>query len=362
MKVLHLGAGNLYGGIETFFVTLARSRGLCPEMEPQFALCFPGRVWDELTATGVRVHDLGPVRMSRPWTLLRARRRLTQVLIETRPDVVVAHGSWPHAIAAPRVRSAGVRLLHFAHGPVGGRHWVERWAARTPPERVIANSHFMAEAMKPLFPGVPSTVWYYPAVQERTPANSDVRRELGTPDETVVILQASRLAPWKGHTVLLEALSRLKELPTWECWIAGGVQQPEEQAFLAELRAIVARGGIESRVRFLGQRSDVSRLMAVADVYCQPNIGPEPFGLAFVEALAAGQPVVTSAFGGGAEIVTPSCGVLTPPGDVAAVAEALAALVRDEDRRRTLGAAGPKRAEELCDPARQLVAFAKVIG
>lgn len=362
MKVLHLGAGNLYGGIETFFVTMARLRHLCPEMEPEFGLCFRSRLWDELIATGVRVHDLGAVRFSRPWTVWRARRRLAKVLAEAKPDVVVAHGSWPHALAAPRIRSAGVRFLHFAHGPMGGRNWVERWAARTPPDRVITNSHYMMELMTPLFPGVPATVWYYPIVHEQTPANSDVRRELGTLYETVVILQASRLERWKGHSVLIAALARLKQAAGWECWIAGGVQKQDEAGFLIELREAVTRAGIADRVRFLGQRSDVPQLMAAADIYCQPNTGPEPFGIAFVEALRARLPVVTSAFGGGAEIVTSSCGVLTPPGDAEAVAGALSNLIGLGDRRRTLGAAGPKRAEELCDPARQLAAFAEAVG
>ena len=69
LKVLHLSAGNLYGGIETFLTTLARMRHLAPGMEPEFGLCFRGRLWDELVATGVPVHDFGPVRLSRPWTV-----------------------------------------------------------------------------------------------------------------------------------------------------------------------------------------------------------------------------------------------------------------------------------------------------
>ncbi len=101
--------------------------------------------------------------------------------------------------------------------------------------------------------------------------------------------------------------------------------------------------------------------MAAADVYCQPNTGPEPFGIAFVEALYAGLPVVTSGFGGAAEIVDGTCGMLTAPEDPAAVASALRELILDPSRRRALGAAGPLRAKMLCDPARQLGAAAAAI-
>ena len=188
-----------------------------------------------------------------------------------------------------------------------------------------------------------------------------LRTSLSVPDGTTVILQASRLEPWKGHAVHVAALARLGRVPGWVAWIAGGPQKAGEGELLAELKAAAAAAGISDRVRFLGQRSDVADLMAAADVYCQPNSGPEPFGIAFVEALSAGLPVVTSDFGGAVEIVTGACGVVCPPGDVDAVAAALSGLIVDPDRRRRLGAAGPGRVAELCDPSRQLAALTAAI-
>src|SRR5262249_22168943 len=94
--------------------------------------------------------------------------------------------------------------------------------------------------------------------------------------------------------------------------------------------------------------------MAAADVYCQPNVAPEPFGISYVEALASGLPVVTSNFGGGAEIVTPQCGLLAPAEDDAAVAGALRVLLAGNGKLQALSQAAPPRAVELCDPARQI--------
>src|SRR5947207_2885009 len=101
MRVLHLCAGNLFGGVESYLLTLARLRHLTPEWEPAFALCFAGRLGDELAAADVAVHDLGAVRFSRPWTLLRSRRRLRRLVLESRFDAVVTHASWSHAAFAP---------------------------------------------------------------------------------------------------------------------------------------------------------------------------------------------------------------------------------------------------------------------
>lgn len=224
----------------------------------------------------------------------------------------------------------------------------------------MANSRFTAGSVPNIFPGARVESWYLPVfrVGADASARDSMRSELGTSDETVVILQASRLERWKGQAVHLAALGLLRDVPGWECWLAGGVQKAGDPEFLAELRAGVERAGVADRVRFLGQRADVPRLMAAADVFCQPNTGPEPFGIVFVEALYAGLPVITSDFGGATEIVDRSCGVLTSPGDHEAVAVALRGLIEDPSRRLAMGAAGPGRAESLCDPARQLSAAA----
>src|SRR5947208_3625713 len=127
MRVLHVTTGNLYGGVETCLMTLARSRGLCPEMEPSFAVCFRGRLWDELTAAGVPVYQLRPTRVSRPWTVLRARgrpgrRRRPPGL----PDRAVEGAGPGDPGAGPPPGPAGVAVLARRRGPEAGRAGVLR--------------------------------------------------------------------------------------------------------------------------------------------------------------------------------------------------------------------------------------------
>src|SRR5207302_1246255 len=102
-------------------------------------------------------------------------------------------------------------------------------------------------------------------------------------------------------------------------------------------------------------------LLAAADIHCQPNTGPEPFGITFIEALYAGLPVVTTGIGGALEIVDGSCGILVEPGDPAALAAALGRLIEDRDLRARLGAAGPARAAALCEPRAQLQTLAHAL-
>jgi glycosyltransferase involved in cell wall biosynthesis len=358
MRVLHLTSGNMYGGVETLLVTLARHRHLCPGMEPHFGLCFEGKLRDELVAAEAPVHLLGNVRIRRPWTVWKARRRLGRLLSEGSFDVVVCHSCWPHALFAKVVRWRKIPLVFWTHDLPIGRHWLEWWAGCTEPDLVLANSKVTQSATASLFSRTRSEVLYYPVpapnLQNIDVVRGLVRESMQTAEETTVIIQVSRLERWKGHHLLLDALGRLADLPGWACWIAGGAQRPHEQQYLCELREKVSRLGLAGRVQFLGQRGDVPQLLAAADIHCQPNIGPEPFGIVFVEALHARLPVVTTAMGGALEIVEESCGRFVSAGDVEKLADTLGGLIRDGELRRGLGSAGPKRAGQLCDPARQL--------
>ena len=162
MRLLHLWSGNLYGGVEALLATLARHRAGCPDLEPHFTLCFEGRLSEELRASGVPVSLLGPVRVRHPWTVWLARRRLGRLLRHARSDVVVCHSCWPHALFAPVVRRAGLPLVFWAHDVYTGRHWTERWARRTPPDLVLANSQVTQSAVPTVFPGARSEVVYLP--------------------------------------------------------------------------------------------------------------------------------------------------------------------------------------------------------
>ena len=156
---------------------------------------------------------------------------------------------------------------------------------------------------------------------------------MGAGPADVVLLCASRLEPWKGHFNLVRALGRVRATRPWSVWIAGAASRPHEHRYLADLRQEVARLGLEPRVKFLGERRDVPLVMRAADLLCQPNDGPEPFGVVFAEALLSGLPVVTADTGGAPEIVSDECGRLVPAGDVDALARVLGELIDDEALR-----------------------------
>jgi len=366
VHVLHVHAGNLYGGVEAMLLTQVRERNLCSNLQTSFALCFDGRFSEQLTDAGATIHGLGKVRTRQPLSVRRARQNLRELLRLEPVDVVVTHSCWSHAIFGSTVRAASVPLVSYLHSPATGRHWLEHWARRTPPDLVLCNSDFTAATSPRLFPETRAETIYCPVAPPEFPfSRSDrngIRTALQTPIDATVIIQVSRMEAWKGHALHLEALSRLKDLPGWECWQVGGAQRESELQYLEKLKRTARRLGISERVRFLEQRSDVAKLLAAADIFCQPNTAAEPFGIAFIEALYAHLPVVTTDIGGAREIVNDSCGVLVQQDDASSLALELRALIQDPALRSRLGSAGPARARMICDPGAQLKQFQEALS
>ena len=358
LRVLHVHAGNLYGGVEAMLLTQVRQRDLCPALENSFALCFAGRFSEELVAAGATVHWLGNVRVRQPFSIRRVRRNLRDLLRREVFDVVVVHSAWSRAIFGTVVRSFEIPLVFWLHDVPDAMPWPERWARWSrPPELVVCNSNYTADRLPKLYPQVQSKVVYCPVAPPAAYSSDDLKKlrdEFQTPEDAVVILQISRLEPHKGQMAHLEALALLCDLPGWVCWQVGSVQKAEERQYSERIQAAAIRLGIKDRIRFLGWQTDAHKLMAASDIYCQPNLYPEPFGITFVEALYQQKPVVATLLGGPREIVDDSCGFLVSPNDALQLAKTLRKLIGNRELRTQLGAAGPQRAQTLCDPGRQM--------
>jgi glycosyltransferase involved in cell wall biosynthesis len=355
LKVLHVSSGERYGGIEAVLQSLARHRALCPGLEQHFALCFEGRLSAELQALEVPVYMLGNVRLKNPLSIRRARRTLDSVIRSSACDVIICHGPRTMIFFAKTVRGARKPLLMWMHGIRILRRWLNHLLGRNLPDLMICNSSYTQQALASVFPGIESTVIHYPLgttdTQPGGGSREAIRKATGAREDSVVIVLASRMVSWKGHHVLLDALAQLVSETPWQCWIVGGAQSPAEQEYVDGLESKVVNAGLAEKIRFLGQRTDVAHILSAADIFCQPNLEGEPFGVVYIEAMQAGLPVMTSAIGAAVEIIDETSGVLVPPNNPAALAQALRDLLDDPVLRQRLGGGGPARARQLCDPA-----------
>ena len=337
MKALHVYSGNLYGGVETALVTIAKSSHFTPEIEHHFALSFHGKLETELRKATPHIHYLGAVRLRSPSSVFAARRKLKNIAAGY--DAMVFHSTWSQAVFGKQKTPSALWL----HARVSG-YWLDRLALRCRPHLVICNSRYTQESVPRT---LVSQVVYCPV---ELPDIAPRRRP------RPVVIMVARIESGKGHAVLLNALARLNDLD-YECWIVGGAQRPSELVYYDALKEQARR--LKLRVEFLGEQSDVHELLEQADIFCQPNTGPEGFGLTFIEAINAGLPVVTSSIGGALEIVDDSCGILIEPGNVEALATALRELLTDKEKRERHS--NRTHASELVNPRQQMKQIASAL-
>jgi glycosyltransferase involved in cell wall biosynthesis len=180
---------------------------------------------------------------------------------------------------------------------------------------------------------IPATL---PTAEERRAA----RAALDLSDENFAIGHMGAFTAEKGQDIAVSAAARLREsVPAARLMLAG------EGPLMPAIRAQLEREG--GRVTLLGFVSDRAKFFTALDVFVMPSLA-EAWGLAALEAMAHGVPVIASNVGGLAEIVTPNeGGCLMPPGDATALANAIVDLASDRDRLRVEGLKGRDRARRF---------------
>jgi glycosyltransferase involved in cell wall biosynthesis len=304
-----------------------------------------GAVAESLRAAGVEVTAL---RLEGKRDL-RGAWRLWRLLRELRPDVVHAHLF--HANLAARVvgRLARVgRVVSTVHiverRRLPARALLDRLTSRLDDATVcvsqavaryaVSTGAVRGRALRVIHNGVDLARFADPG------ARAGARAALGLPLQATVLGGVGRLDPQKGFGDLLEAFAPLAaEHPDALLALAG------DGPLRAELETRARALGLTDRVRFLGHRDDVPCVLAALDVFCMPSRW-EGFGLALVEALAAGVPAVVSAVDSLPEVLG-QAGVLVPAADPPAWTQALSDLLGDPERRAALSAAGPDQAQRF---------------
>ena len=168
----------------------------------------------------------------------------------------------------------------------------------------------------------------------------ELRKAWGVPANARLLVSTGRLVGWKGLRIIVSAMPRLD--PDVHYLVVGAGSEAEP------LRAHAAALGVADRVHLPGriEHPKLPRALSQADIYVQPSIGEESFGISVVEAMACRLPVVASNFSALPEVVVDGeTGILLPPGDVVAWTSALGALLADPARRQRLGTAARARAE-----------------
>ncbi len=285
-------------------------------------------------------------------SMLRARGwlaflRLVRHLRRDPPDCLHATLGTANLVAPVAGALSGVPVLTSRRDLGDWMRPRHRWLARRIAPRaaaVIANAEAVKQAAATLEGLPPKRIHVIPNGVDLPPAlpgseRAAIRSALGASPEETVVVQVATLTRVKDHATALRAAERLRSAGVaFRWWMVG--EGPLRRALEAE----AAARGLGERVRFPGSRSDVPALLAAGDVAVLTSRS-EGFPNAVLEAMAAGRPVVATDVGGTAEAVRPErTGLLVPPGDGEALAEALRRCADDPALRRRLGDAGRERA------------------
>jgi sugar transferase (PEP-CTERM/EpsH1 system associated) len=334
------------GGAERVVADLAR--GLDRERFRPVVCClnFKGRLAEEVERSGATVHALG----KRPRLDLRTLVRLARLMRQERADVVHTH-LWTSSLwgrLAALLARVPVRVVTEHDIDTWRRGWhfaADRFLAAITDHFIFVSREveaFYHERLG-LDPArgqvVRNGVDLSPFDAAVDPG--EVRERIGLPRDAVVAGVVGRLDERKGHRYFLEAFALLAgREPALRGLVVGEGREG------AAIEARHAALGLGERVRLLGYWPSLAEALAATDVFVLPSL-MEGHPLAVLEAMAAGKPVVATRVGGNPEAVEDGVtGLLVPPRDPEALANAIATLARDPERARLMGREGRRRVEQ----------------
>lgn len=348
-RVLWLTTGLGLGGAERLLVTAARRRDRQRlAVRALYLLPHKTALVGELEAEGVPVACLGRRDVFDPRWLAGLRRSLLREPV----DIVHAHNPvmavGARVVARSLPRRLRPRMVVTDHTVWHGYRPMSRWAdGLTSPfndARLTVSEAVHASLPSPIKRHAQVVLQGIEVehVRAQRADRGAVRAELGLGLDALVVGTVANLRALKAYPDLLAAaLDVVERLPDVR-FVAVG-QGPLE----AEIRTLHARLGLGDRLLLLGHRPDAVRVMAACDVFVLASLR-EGLGVAVMEALALGLPVVSTAVGGVPEVVEHGReGLLVPPGQPQVLASALVSLLTDDERRRRMAEAAARRGAAL---------------
>lgn len=314
---------------------------------------FPEDNIDEL-ADGLTFH---PLNLLGEPSSVRILLEFARVAQRVRPDVLHTHDGIGWYTVLSQLMNHGIqgRILEVHDAPqtrrrvrlksLAGSWMIKRLGYRplvhsSSVRKGVANAYGISQDTIALIPlGIDTVQFARPAV-----SSSEWRQRMAIPADALVVLYVARLVPPKNVALYVDIARRVIERIDKAVFLVVG-----DGPLKAVLEGFVQECGLERKIRFLGFRGDLVTIYHACDLFVSTS-KYEGFGLAIVEAMAAGRPVVATAVGGVPEVILDgTTGRLCAPNDVNGLVRAVSDLLGDLSTRERMGDAARERANQLFD-------------
>lgn len=328
-----------YGGVPVKLLRLAER--LDPRQGRLVFVVFRPALLDEaVRSAGSSVRVVGST------SLLRIVRMLDQVIEEEGPSVVCSHHTRGLLTGYVAAKRRGIPFVHHEHSSAHYRTGVGEFAARAilpQVDRIICNSIYTQRSLEAAYPGTACKACHvYDPVEERVSSKDSltVRDELGFRENDIVIGHIGGLIPQRDQATLIRSIALVRRSCLQAKLLLVG-DGPER----TRLERLVQETGLGQHVRFTGYQ-DAGDLLGAMDLYVNPCVD-EGFGIAVVEGMFAGLPVVIAKAGSHPElIVDGQSGFLYQAEDPNALAARLLWLIHDPDNAKQIGKNGRIHAQQ----------------
>ncbi len=332
---MYISSALTYGGGERHLVDLGRE--MVARGHEVFVGLRPTNQWEE------RFSFLPPdrflhVSVRNSFGMLSANR-IARFLGQNDVDVLHAHVARDYLAAAVAARSAKARLVITRHVmfPMKSFH---RLALRNV-DRAIAVSPAMVENLERIFPRnkivvIPNGITFDVEAHDPETKAGEFRKFHSIPRDAPLVVTLGELKPLKGQRDLILAANEVLKRHEDAYFVVAGKDNSIDQKFRRELKRLAKVLGLERRIIWLDWLDDISPLLAAADLFVSPSHS-ESFGLAILDAMAAGAPVVATDTDGAKTLISDQ-NTLVPIKDPLALAAAITRYLDDPDKRRELAA------------------------
>jgi glycosyltransferase involved in cell wall biosynthesis len=342
MRIIHILNSPNWSGASSYCVNLcAQQLGLGHEV---LLLTEPGKPRDRAGSMQIPCDDSIRLNHRNPYLYLHAYKRMRDLFLRFRPDVISSHineGAWMAGMVAREfVPEATVIRTRSDIDPPKG-HFIN-WLVHfwwTDHLIVSSNQHKLICQRVLQFPGDGIDVVYGAidpqAFRPDPEAGERFRREQGISADTVLICMIARLDPVKGHEYALQALKLLGSCPVPRRMVFLGY---ENQRTIAWLENLATELGVRDRILVLGFQPDLHPVLSACDIGVVASIGSEANCRVALEFMSSGKPVVATRVGVIPEIIFDGeQGFLVPPRDAMAMAQALVKLLNNVPARLIMG-------------------------